>query len=161
MIMAILAIGSARELGLLLAIAAGIYLFFMFLGVGLSSYATFSKCEKTDVSAHFIQGSLWAIYPTVAFLIIRSFEFIRVYFDKFYRGLDSSPAGASRAGWVSVGYVVMLAGIAGMYSLMDSSILKVCVPTVDEAQAFKEKLLKKQAEKAAAQEVTPAVQGKK
>ena len=161
MIMAILAIGSARDFGLLLAIAAGIYLFFMFLGVGLSSYSTFSKCEKTDVRIHFIQGAIWSIYPTIAFLIIRTFEFLRVYFDKFYRGLDSSPEGALRAGWVSVGYVVMLAGLAGMYSLMDSSVTQVCVPTVDEAQAFKERLLKKQAEKAAAQEVTPAVQAKK
>lgn len=159
--MAILALGSPREFGLMLAIAAGIYMFFLFQGVGLSSYASYSKCEKTDVRNHFIEGSIWAIYPTVAYIIIRSFEVLRVHFDKFYRGLDSSATGAERAGWISVGYVVMLAGIAGMYSLMDSSIAKVCVPTVDEAQAFKDKLLKKQAEKAKAQEVTPAVQAKK
>lgn len=159
--MAILALSSARDVGLLLAMTAGIYLFFMFMGVGCSSYATFSKCGKTDTKVHFIQGAIWSLYPTIAYLIIRTFEALRVYFDKFYRGLDTSQAGATRAGWVSVGYVMMLAAVAGMYHMMDSSIADTCVPTVDEAQAFKEKMLKRQAEKAKAQEVTPAVVAKK
>jgi hypothetical protein len=159
--MGILALSSPRDVGLLFAMTAGIYLFFMFMGVGASSYSTFAKCEKTDTRVHFIQGALWSLYPTIAYLIIRTFEFIRVYFDKFYRGLDTSAEGSVRAGWVSVGYVMMLAAVAGMYPLMDSSIIQVCVPTVDEAQAFKEKLLKRQAERAKLQEVTPAVIAKK
>lgn len=159
--MAWLALDSPRDVGILLAMTAGIYIFFLFLGVGASSYVTFSKCGKTDTKSHFIQGSIWASYPTIAYLIIRTFEFIRVQFDKFYRSIDSSEGGATRAGWVSVGYVMMLAAVAGMYTMMDSSIRDVCVPTVDEAQAFKEKILQRQAAKAKAQEVTPAVVSKK
>lgn len=161
MIMGLLAINSARDFGILLALSAGVYIFFLFMGVGLSSYATFTQCEKTNVQSHFVQAAIWASFPTLAFVVIRTFEVIRVQFDKFYRGIDTSPAGAMRAGWVSIGYVTMLAGVAGMYYLMDSSVRDVCVPSVDEAQAFKDKLLKRQAEKAKAQEVTPAVSAKK
>lgn len=159
--MGILALSSPRDVGLLFAMTAAIFLFFMFMGVGASSYSTFAKCEKTNTQIHFVQGALWSLYPTIAYLVIRTFEFFRVYFDRFYRSIDTSPEGATRAGWISVGYVMMLAAVAGMYSMMDSSIQQVCVPTVDEALAFKEKLLQRQAEKAKAQEVTPAVIGKK
>jgi len=159
--MGILAFSSASDVGMLLAMAAGIYVFFLLMGVGASSYASFSKCQKTDTKVHFVQASIWSIYPTVAYLIIRAFEFLRVYFDRFYRGLDRSPEGAKRAGWVSVGYVMMLAALAGMYSMMDSTITDVCVPTQDEAQAFKQKMLERQAAKAKAQEVTPAVEAQK
>ena len=159
--MGILALSSPRDVGLLFAMTAGIYLFFMFMGVGASSYSSFSKCGKTDTRVHFVQGAIWSIYPTVAYLIIRTFEIIRVYFDRFYRGLDTSPEGAQRAGWISVGYVMMLAALAGMYSMMDSTITDVCVPTQDEAQAFKQKMLERQAQKEKAQEVTPAVEAKK
>lgn len=157
MIMAILALNSASDYGWLLAMTAGIYVFFLLMGVGASSYASFSKCQKTDTRVHFVQGAIWSIFPTVAYLLIRTFEIIRVYFDRFYRGLDTSPEGAQRAGWISVGYVMMLAALAGMYSMMDSTINDVCVPTQDEAQAFKQKMLERQAQKEKAQEVTPAV----
>lgn len=159
--MAILALNSASDYGWLLAMAAGIYVFFLLMGVGASSYSSFSKCQKTDTRVHFVQGAIWSVFPTVAYLLIRAFEFIRVYFDRFYRGLDTSPEGAQRAGWVSVGYVMMLAALAGMYSMMDSTINDVCVPTQDEAQAFKQKMLERQAQKEKAQEVTPAVVAKK
>ncbi len=157
MIMAILALNSASEYGWLLAMTAGIYVFFLLMGVGASSYASFSKCQKTDTRVHFVQGAIWSVFPTVAYLLIRTFEIIRVYFDRFYRGLDTSSEGAQRAGWISVGYVMMLAALAGMYSMMDSTINDVCVPTQDEAQAFKQKMLERQAQKEKAQEVTPAV----
>ncbi len=161
MIMAILALNSASEYGWLLAMTAGIYIFFLLMGVGASSYSSFSKCQKTDTRVHFVQGAIWSVFPTVAYLLIRTFEIIRVYFDRFYRGIDTSPEGAQRAGWISVGYVMMLAALAGMYSMMDSTINDVCVPTQDEAQAFKQKMLERQAQKEKAQEITPAVEAKK
>jgi polyhydroxyalkanoate synthesis regulator phasin len=46
----------------------------------------------------------------------------------------------------------MLASVAGMFSLMDQSVEAVCIPTKDEAQKFKDDMLKR------AQETTPAVQ---
>ena len=155
--MAILALNSARDYGILLVAAAAIYLVSMLLGVGLSSYTTFFACSKTNTSTHFTQGALWALYPTVAYLIFRSFEFLRVYFDRFFMGFDSSDAGKLRAGWISIGYCMMLGGVMGMFGLMDSSIQEVCIPSIDEANRFKAYMLDLQAKKAAALESTPAV----
>jgi len=146
-----------RSLGLLLAITLGVFVFFMFLGTGLSSYVTFAQCGKTDSGSHFKQGALWALYPSLAYLVTRGVGRFRVYFERFFRGW----VGEERAAWVSVGYVVMLGAVAGMYSMMDASIEEVCVPSVDEATRFRQDMLKRQAEKAAtvaaAQETTPAV----
>jgi hypothetical protein len=155
--MAILALKNLHDWGMMLAMAALIFLFFMFMGVGASSYTTYAKCQKTNTEVHFKQAALWSIYPTVSFILIRTFEAFRIYFDRFYRSIDTSQAGKDRAGWISVGYVVMLAAVAGMFSLMDHSIEGVCVPTIDEAQKFKQDMLKRQADKAKAQESTPAV----
>jgi hypothetical protein len=155
--MAILALKTIHDWGMMFAMAALIFLFFMFMGVGASSYTTYAKCQKTNSAVHFKQGALWSVYPTIAYMIIRTFEAFRIYFDRFYRSIDTSEAGKDRAGWISVGYVVMLAAVAGMFSLMDHSIEGVCVPTIDEAQKFKQDMLKRQADKAKAQESTPAV----
>lgn len=156
--MGIFAIHSGKDIALLIGMTLMVYVFFMFLGVGISSYATFSTCQKTNTSVHFQQGALWAIYPTVGYAVTRSIEAFRIYFDRFYRGFDGSVSGAERAGWVSIGYVMMLTAVAGMYGLMDTSITDVCVPSIDEATKFKQDMLKRQAAKAAAHESTPAVQ---
>jgi hypothetical protein len=155
--MAILALKTIHDWGMMLAIAAIIFLFFMFMGVGASSYTTFAKCQKVNTAVHFKQAAIWSVYPTIAYMIIRTFEGFRIYFDRFYRSIDKSEAGKDRAGWVSVGYLMMLAAVAGMYSMMDHSIEGVCVPTIDEAQKFKQDMLKRQADKAKAPESTPAV----
>jgi hypothetical protein len=139
--------------GMLLVVAIAIFVVAMFLGTGLSSYATFSQCQKTDAKSHFKQGSIWAVYPTLAYLIMRGVGRFRVYFERFFGGW----VGSERAGWVSIGYGMLLASLAGMYSMVDSSIEEVCVPTIDEATKFRQDMLKRQAEKAAAQEATPAV----
>lgn len=152
---------EAKDWGMLGALTCGVFLFFMVLGVGISSYVTFTQCQKTDSNAHFKQGSMWAVYPTVAYFCIRLFESVRVYFDRFYRGIDSSEGGKERAGWVSIGYVVMLASVAGLYHLMDSSIEAVCIPTIDEATRFRQGMLKRQADKARAAESTPALEEQK
>jgi hypothetical protein len=155
--MALLALATAKDWGIMFTVAVGIFIFFMFLGVGASSYTTYSKCQKVNSAVHFKQSALWSIYPTIAYIIIRTFEGFRIYFDRFYRTIDKSESGKDRAGWISVGYVMMLASVAGMFSLMDYSIEGVCVPTISEADKFKQDMLARQAEKAKAQESTPAV----
>jgi hypothetical protein len=156
--MAIFAITSLRDAGLLLAAMCAVYLFFLLFGVGLSSLVTFNSCSKTDTTVHFRQSAFWALYPTIAYIVVRSLEILRVQFDKFYRGIDTSEGGIQRAGWISVGYVMMISSLAGLYAMMDYSIEGVCIPTIDEATAFRQDMLAAQAKKAAAQEATPAVQ---
>jgi hypothetical protein len=157
MIMAILAVQSLRDWGLVGIITFVIYLLFLLLGVGFSSYITFSECQKTDAASHFKQASLWALYPTVAYFLMRVFSGIRVYFDRFYRGFDSSDAGKTRAGWISIGYVMMLGCLVGLFPLIDYSVESVCIPTIDEATRFREAMMLHQKKKAELQETTPAV----
>jgi hypothetical protein len=156
--MAIFALNSFRDVGKLISIGAVVFLFFLMLGVGISSYITFSTCDKIDTDESFVQSARWSLYPTIAYLVIRSCEFLRIYFDRFYRSIDTSDAGKIRAGWISVGYVMTLACVAGIFSLKDSSIEKICVPSVDEAMRFRQRFLEKKSKQEAMKEKTPALQ---
>jgi hypothetical protein len=155
--MAILALQTARDWGMLFMVGLGIYVFFMFLGVGISSYVTFAKCQKTDSTAHFKQGAIWGIYPFVTYILVRALEVIRIHFDNTYKSFDTSESCKGRAPWLSVGWCLMLASLAGLYGLMDSSIEAVCIPSVDEATQFRQGMLRRQAELAKMQESTPAL----
>jgi hypothetical protein len=159
--MAIFALTTAREWGIMFGLGCGIYAFFFLLGFGFSAAATFHECEKADAAKNAKYGAIWAAYPTAAWFIIRSFEILRVQFDRFYRSFDSSEGGIERAGWISIGYFLTLACVVGMYGLVGDSVKDVCIPSVDEATRFKESMVARKAEKdaaiKAAQESTPAV----
>lgn len=156
--MVVFSISSYSEIGMYCGIGLGIYAFFFLLGFGFSALITFKECQKTQASRNAIEGSIWALYPTIAWFLIRPLEFIRAHFDRFYRGLDSSTGSKERAGWISIGYILTLACIAGIYSLSSSSIADVCVPDIDEATRFKEEMIKRQQDKVkASQETTPAL----
>jgi|CryBogDrversion2_11_1035321.scaffolds.fasta_scaffold46877_2 hypothetical protein len=159
--MAIFSITSIRDVAFLVGLGAGIYAAFFLLGFGFSTAVSFEECGKIDTQKNATQGAIWAMYPTVAWFIIRSFEILRVQFDRFYRSIDSSEGGVERAGWISIGYVLMLAAIVGVYTLVSNTKKEVCIPDVDEMTKFKNDMLLKIKEKkdnlAAAQETTPAV----
>ena len=156
--MAIFAIDTPREALIVFGLGCAIYAFFFLLGFGFSGAVTFYDCEKVDASANAVQGAIWAIYPTLAWFIIRTFEIVRQYFDRFYLMFDPNPI---NAGWVSVGYVISLGCIAGIYGLSYNSHKAVCIASIDQAAQFKKDMLDRQVEheKAikAAQESTPAV----
>jgi len=56
------------------------------------------------------RGLFGQFTPTLAWFIIRTFEIVRQYFDRFYMMFDPDPA---NAGWVSVGYVIALGVYCG------------------------------------------------
>jgi len=147
---------SLNDYAYYISLSIAIYTLFFLLGYGFSAYASFSQCQKVDARENAIQGAIWAVYPTTAWIVIRPFDFIRVYFDRFF-----TMFGIANPSWVSIGYVMTLGCIAGVYSLYSESGHKICVPSVDEATRFKEALLAKQKEKEEkikeAQENTPAV----
>jgi len=156
--MAIFAIETPREIMIVGGLGCAIYAFFFLLGFGFSSASTFYDCEKIDPSANAVHGAIWAIYPTLAWFIIRVFEGVRQYFDRFYMMFDPNPV---NAGWVSVGYVISLGCIAGIYGLSYNSNKAVCIASIDEVAKFKQDMLDQQVAHdqkiKAAQESTPAV----
>ena len=58
--------------------------------------------------------------------------------------------------WLSIGYVLSLASLAGIFSLSSSSIQNICVASIDEAQEFRDRLAAQQAAKDAAAKVKAA-----
>lgn len=156
--MAVFAIETPREGLIVFGLGCGIYAFFFLLGFGFSSAVTFYDCEKVDPSVNAVQGAIWAIYPTFAWFIIRTFEVVRQYFDRFYMMFDPD---SPNAGWVSVGYVMTLACIVGIYGLSYNSHKAVCIASIDEVDKFRKDMLERQVEHEqklkAAQESTPAV----
>ena len=156
--MAIFAIETPREGLIVFGLGCGIYAFFFLLGFGFSSAVTFYDCEKIDPAVNAVQGAIWAIYPTFAWFIIRTFEVVRQYFDRFYLMFDPE---STNAGWVSVGYVMTLACIVGIYGLSYNSNKAVCIASIDEVDKFRKDMLERQTEQEraikAAQESTPAV----
>jgi hypothetical protein len=132
----------------LYVLVAGFVVYGLFLGVGVSlSFAfAFGSCQKTDTEKSIKYAAIWAAYPTVAFYMVRIFDVFRRMFDDIF--------GSS---WISIGYVVALAALAGIFSLSSNSIQGICIASLDEAQEFRHKLAAQQAAKVrAAQESTPA-----
>jgi len=95
---------------------------------------------------------VWALYPLFAWVLIRTVRYLRTKFDDVF--------GVS---WASMAYLIALVSLAGMFTLYSESVQNICVPSLDEAQAFRERLAaiqKKKDEDAkvkAAQESTPAL----
>ena len=145
------AIGSFSEALYVLVGGFVVYGLFLGVGIGLSFAFAFGSCQKTDVDKSLKHAAIWAAYPTVAFYVVRVLGVFRRMFDDIF----GSP-------WISIGYVVALAALAGVFSLSSNSIQGVCVASLDEAQEFRRKLAAQQAAKdaaakvKAAQESTPA-----
>ena len=145
------AIRSFSEALYVIVAGFAVYGIFFGVGVGLSFAFAFGNCQKTDSDKSMKYAAIWAAYPTVAFYIVRVFGLFRRMFDDIF----ISP-------WISIGYVVALAALAGVFSLSSNSIQGVCVASLDEAQEFRNRLAAQQAAKnaaakvKAAQESTPA-----
>lgn len=141
------AIGSFSEALYVLVAGFVVYALFLGVGVGLSFAFAFGSCQKTDLEKSMNHAAVWAAYPTAAFYVIRIFDVFRRTFDDIL----GSP-------WISIGYVVALAALAGVFSLSSNSIQGVCVASMDEAQEFRQRLAAQQAAKDAAAKVKSAEQ---
>jgi len=136
---------------------AVIYGIFFGLGVGYAIAFSFTECQKVDTKSAMQEAAWWALNPLIAWCLV-SVPYIRLQFDKFFMmfGLPDNTAI-----WVSFGYALMLACMIGFFGLRAGAISSACVPTIDEANAFRKKMLDRQkahdAAIAASQEKTPAV----
>lgn len=124
-----------RALGSLALAALAVYALFVALGFGLSFYTAYTKCQKSDPTISAEQGALYALNPAIAYLLIRTLEFIRRHYDRVlvYAGVRSSvwSIAAFMATWII--YQTIL--------LADESQRKICAPSMSEATAFKTAVL--------------------
>jgi hypothetical protein len=124
-----------------------IYAFFFLLGLGLASYASMMKCQKTATAAQSVDAALFSLYPTLAYALAAAVGKFRVHFDRVYRSLDTSEAGITRAGWISIAYIMLLATLAGVMNLVDNATRVACVSSAQEAATFRQKLLQETAQR--------------
>jgi hypothetical protein len=141
------AIGSFSEALYVLVAGFVVYGLFFGVGIGLSFAFAFGSCQKTDTEKSMKHAAIWAAYPTVAFYIVRVFGVFRRMFDDIFG-----------SAWISIGYVVALAALAGVFSLSANSVQTICVASLDEAQEFRQRLARQQAAKDAAAKVRAAEQ---
>jgi hypothetical protein len=141
------AITSVSEALYVLLAGFAIYALFFGVGTGLSVAFAFESCQKVDTEKSLKYAAVWAVYPTIAWYVVRILAIFRTKFDDVF----TSP-------WLSIGYVLTLASLAGIFSLSSNSTQSICVASIDEAQEFRTRLAAQQAAKVkAAQESTPAV----
>jgi hypothetical protein len=149
---------DAKFIGLIAACAVGIYALFMVLGLLLCVLFSSIECGKIDWASAAKEGALWGLYPAGVWCVI-SVPYVRIQFDKFF--VSFLGLSAETAVWVSFGYAIMLAAVAGMFGMRSEAVSKACVPSIDEADAFRKRMIelqrKKNAEIEAAKETTPAV----
>ena len=152
---------SFGKLGMIAVSGAGTYALFLGLGVLYAVAFSSAECGKQDWLASLKEAAWWGLYPVIAWILI-SIPYIRIQFDKFFMMFG---VGKEAAVWVSFGYALMLGALAGIIGLRSGSIAAACVPTIDEIDAFRKKMLEEQRAKnardkaalSAASETTPAV----
>lgn len=152
---------SFSKIGMIVVSGAITYLVFLGLGILYAVAFSSAECKKQDWIAALKESSWWGVYPLIAWVLI-SIPFIRIQFDKFFMMLG---VGKEAAVWVSFGYALMLGALAGIIGLRSGSIEASCSPTIDEINAFRNKMLEDQKAKnakakaalSAASETTPAV----
>jgi len=148
---------GAVSIATIAAVGGGIYLLFFGLGIAYAIAFSFSECQKLDVNSALQEAAWWGLYPFAGW-VFSNIPYVRIQFDKFFIMFGMS---SETAVWVSFGYVLMLASIAGIFNLRASAVQAACKPTVDEADEFRKRMLERQrarnAELAAAAETTPAV----
>jgi hypothetical protein len=124
-----------RALGSLGIAVLVVYVLFLGLGIGLSFYTAYTKCQKSDVTVSAEQGALYALNPAIAYLLIRVLEFVRRHYDRVlvFAGVRNGvwSIAAFMATWIV--YQTIL--------LVDESQRKICAPSADEATAFKNAVL--------------------
>jgi hypothetical protein len=151
------------KIGMIAVSGAGTYVLFLGLGVLYAVAFSSAECGKQDWNVSLKESAWWGLYPLIAWVLI-SIPYIRIQFDKFFMIFG---IGREAAVWVSFGYALMLGALAGIIGLRSGSIAATCVPSVDEVEAFRKKMLEQQRAKnekakataaiSAASETTPAV----
>lgn len=124
-----------RALGSLAIAVVLVYALFLVLGIGLSFYTAYTKCQKSDVTLSAEQGALYALNPALSYLFIRVLEFVRRHYDRVLVFAEVRNSVWSIAAFMATWIVFQT------ILLVDESQRKICAPSADEATAFKNAVL--------------------
>lgn len=117
----------------------------MFLtGFCISLLSTNLQCSKTGISISLVQGSIFALGPTIVYALSAFFEFIRNPFSGTFATFGVSEDTSQILG---VGYSIMLISWPAMVWMIMQSEKKVCQADLNEMSDFKKKMIAELGEK--------------
>lgn len=143
--------GLAVAIGKMIGATVAVYLLFVGLGFGLSSYSGYAKCGKSNNEVSGIAGAWYALTPAISYIIIRLYEGLRIQYDRFL-GIF----GVQDPKW-SIALFLSTWILYSTITLMSESERSICKPTPDESEAFKQAIKEKQASRKAAGAGPPGI----
>jgi hypothetical protein len=115
-----------------LFVILGLFIF----GFCMALYISFMNCGKISTSISAMEGFIWAIFPSIAYYVGTSYEFIR---QPFSEQLGSPVWGLA--------WLMMIVSWVMTTVMIDRVVDQVCKPTLDELKKFQEDLAKELKEK--------------
>jgi hypothetical protein len=117
--------------------ALAVYVVMLLAGVVISLISTFFQCKKIGITTHFTQGSVYALGPTIVYILGRYFEFIRNPFVNVTKGYFPEVADVIGLGWLMIFSLALPSTIWNIHQSEKS----LCIPDVNEMAEFKKKML--------------------
>jgi hypothetical protein len=112
-----------------------VYGAFFLIGFVESIAAGYFKCKKYDMSKSAVQAAYFALNPAIAYLIIRTLTVLRKHYDRIMVSVGI------KTGIWSIGAFMSTWVLFQTILLFDESARQICVPSGDEATAFKNEVL--------------------
>lgn len=128
------------------------------IGIGVSALSSQLQCSKISGASSAMYGAIWALPPTIVYLLSTFFERVR---SPFATTLKSAPFGLTdeTSQFIGVGYLMALTTWIMTSWAINRTERAVCNPDAKEMTEFKKKLVaelkqKQEAEEANAKETT-------
>lgn len=112
-------------------------------GMAMCFAITFYMCQKVGVVESVRESALFAMFPALVPGIVHFVPIILLPFENVLR--DSFGVAPEKAGYLGMGYIMMLLSWITGARLVGTIQKAVCVPTVDEVTEFKKHFQKKAA----------------
>lgn len=126
-----------------------VYAMMFVVGMCISLLSSQLLCSKINASVSAIQGSIWAVYPSIVYAISTYFPFIRTPFSNT---LQKFGIPESYSHTIGIGYITMCMVWVSTVWLIQNTEKGSCNPDVAEMTEFKKKLLAELQQKQEAQE---------
>jgi hypothetical protein len=117
--------------------ALAVYALMLVSGTIISLISTFFQCSKTQITESLKQGSIFATFPTIIYLVGRYFEFVRAPFSNALQSYFPGVSDVVGLGWLMVFSLTLPATVWNIHQ----SEKNVCAPDVNEMALFKKKML--------------------
>lgn len=124
----------------------GVYGILFLIGLILTVISSQLQCSKVSWGQSALQGSYWAIFPSIVFIFASYFEVIRRPFSNtlksfIFKNTVSTPDSDHTVAVLAIGYLLMLSSWVSTVMATNNIGKAVCNPSVNEMTTFRNQLL--------------------